>query len=235
MAASIMFTICFVALAMGLSSASTLPPTPQLVQQQQQPEAIGGFGVVGVPAGVTDDDVATTEAVDVVTASDAPATAPATSSTGETTSESATTSTTATATSSTGETTPESATASTTAALPQPPFNCYDCNSGSPLPGYWINQNCDVTGYVAQWYVPSTCDSFCFSSVGLYPAGSVYRGCASSLWLGGRTLEEGCFEDLPNNRTVCLCAGDHCNTLDLSGLSQYYAGQYLTLQQANHV
>ncbi|KAK7095275.1 hypothetical protein V1264_006706 [Littorina saxatilis] len=212
MAASMMFTICFVALAMGLSSASTLPPTPQLVQQQQQPEAIGGFSVVGVPAGVTVDAVDPTEAapitVDVVTANSAPA-----SSTGETT----------------------SATTSTTTALPQPPFNCYDCNSGSPLPGLWNNQNCDVTGYVAQWYVPSTCDSFCFSSVGLYPAGSVYRGCASSLWLGGRTLEEGCFEDLPNKRTVCLCAGNHCNTHDLSELSQYYAGQYLTLQQANNV
>ncbi|XP_076436746.1 uncharacterized protein LOC143276191 [Babylonia areolata] len=123
-------------------------------------------------------------------------------------------------------------TVATTTAAPQPPFNCHDCNSGSPLPGYWRNTNCAEDGYVAQWYTPNSCSTFCFSSVGLYPAGTVFRGCATALYLPDRELQDGCFDDVTNNRHVCLCSGDDCNTHDLTSDSEAYVQEYVAMQQA---
>ena len=65
------------------------------------------------------------------------------------------------------------------------PYTCYDCNSGIPLPGYWRNTNCDESGYVADWYMPTPCDTFCYSSVGLYPVGGKYTCLCRGGWRRG--------------------------------------------------
>lgn len=127
-------------------------------------------------------------------------------------------------------TSPTTESATTPQAVQLPPFLCYDCNSGNPLPGMWRNPACSEAGYMESWNQPTKCNGPCFSRVGLYPAGSVFRGCSSNFpSLPFEVPTEGCVFDDSSNQLWCFCSADACNTVDLTAVSQDYVAQYLNL------
>lgn len=117
-------------------------------------------------------------------------------------------------------------TTTTAAAAAQPPFNCYDCNSGMALEGSWQFPGCSRNGDITN--KPVLCSSFCFSAVGMFPAGDVIRGCGTALWFPpGQEPEEGCKDDPANNRHLCVCRSHTCNKHNLTELSGTFAQKYL--------
>nr|KAG5706676.1 hypothetical protein BaRGS_005746 [Batillaria attramentaria] len=110
------------------------------------------------------------------------------------------------------------------------PFQCFDCNSGNHLPNMWKNPACTADGYMESWNTPTACNGPCFSKVGLYPAGSVFRGCSTSFpSLPFDVPTNGCVHDSYNNQLWCFCSDDACNTHDLTAVSDEYVAQYLNL------
>ncbi|XP_076436474.1 uncharacterized protein LOC143275993 [Babylonia areolata] len=241
---SLLFVLSVAAVATNLNAASTTPPpttetpptttttlpsTTTTTTSQQEATSFEDYTTEGSAAENATTTVATDNATTTVATDNAATTVPTDNATTTVATNNATT--TVAPTNATITVTTANATSTTTVA-PEPPFNCHDCNSGSPLPGYWRNTNCAEDGYVVQWYTPNSCSTFCFSSVGLYPAGTVFRGCATALYLPDRELQDGCFDDVTNNRHVCLCSGDDCNTHDLTSDSEAYVQEYVAMQQA---
>ncbi|PVD22248.1 hypothetical protein C0Q70_18056 [Pomacea canaliculata] len=113
----------------------------------------------------------------------------------------------------------------TTTTIPPPPYQCYDCNSGTHTEGGWLNPDCPVNGAITPTSATSPCNGPCVSFGSLWPAGTINRGCERNFWFPET------YDTSPGCRVLdkvywCFSLGDLSNTQNLTDVSKYYLEEH---------